>query len=38
MLQMGIDSWQHGRLKGNMHYMEDFWFVTIAPIRILEQR
>lgn len=30
--QLGNDMWQHGRVRGNMQYLEDYWNVEIRPI------
>jgi len=33
---LGADTWKVGRLFGNMQYKENYWYVTVAPIQMLQ--
>ncbi len=35
--QKGLNTWKVGRLFGNMHYKEDFWYIDVAPISLLQK-
>ena len=36
LYQLGADTWKVGRLFGNMQYKENYWYVTVAPIQMLQ--